>query len=1573
MESDQNMSTNGLGIISEHELRRIAKGLKGSGTDGLGEEISDKQLKVTLRAVIHTASYTHLSERHAAAACDTLRGCLAQCEISDDPSLRAVAFSHETWTDIFDIYLSTSESRKPKPLKLLLVALERNWMKNPSQSIKDDLTVHIVSRTWQIISLKDGGHSAVKPALQAIRHFLTKEVVRARDIVLTVFHELRAKDIDGTLSPDAQKAHSLENSPPTSRYVEISHHFLCRTLCWVHYPDVAPITARLIGVFCSSLRAWQSSWEGPVKPGRSCCGEQPAWLSALRASIQTQPETLDLFATHVFPEILRQDRNGIAEFAKVVSLKHLKSSDFIAHGSADLQITLLLLRAVKEKGTSNAIDTETIENITTKLLCHADLQIRQIAFSLAIQSTSPKVQFTQIVLSSLAYAIPKYHEEVDSKARQDNLVIIKQFCLRLTGTLRSLSSAEVDFWTTKPTLERGGPSSKALAASKLEGNVFEQHLAFLEWYLDFLLQELSPTASYQRHVVSLKVIGFFFTSQTGLLLLAERSSAPKGKRGISHRSFYNDLLTSLLGLVIDPFDDIRGLAASILQNVPHTAWASLALRETSKCTSLTHLTAGDYSSVGNASSLTCSPASNAGLILSWQRAAKRARSTARADHADGFGRLYDLVVSHDTLSDHEEDQLALLRLMADLDDLIEDARGDLYTAVKTASLHSLLIAARYLVLRYNRRDTSHKLDLVQYRIWEDIIHRLLRIASDIWMAVRDVLCADAPEGHELEYPDDQAFIGTKDVLSFCWRALKESRSLDFRLKEESSMLTARSTLMHSMIAGSKSSTIIQAFQHRHYRTFGELAFTELAKIRHRGAFSTVTQTFADCCTRCVESDDPETQVLPKEWYQRTLLCIQQRASALTRRSAGLPAMITGILSATPKGNFFNTVIEDLQAVARTVIGTDSEDEQIEMPQVHAFNCLKDIFTDARFNVSVEQHMSASLEIAVNGLDSNRWAIRNCGLMLMKALITRLNDGTNMLSNRASSSHRHVSALVYDKYPNVPDLLLRLLTYEDALNNQRLEQGVIVADTLVLRAQRVFPALEIIEQSGIPKKYHSEIRQASWSHLEGPVWAIRDKAAKSLSYLPKGEAITVEVKRCLQSPWSTQNALHGRLLYVRYLVARLKSNSEALHTALGDVLSRFQLIVLRNRCPITRSAYVTLIGNILEATTKPESRMLPLNDGQDSKSRTSIGVPAILSSNDWRDLTRYLSRGCEAESAYALESAAKTRCMLLLEESEASTSLRRTEPDVCQTIFTDFGNDGIPRDPEHADKLALKLAQDEHVEVSTRQAAIDSLSVYFDMTNGTDVRIDIILEDPHILLAIYQSLLDDDEDVRNRGAATISKLPVSVNTQDDSQVVQIPLMVPAARHRLLDLLKDCYHKSSTLWMEAVQRLVGIQPSQIFIDSPGKRRQTLQLSSPRALLERLRPEDTTLFVEEKQNLYIDEAHEATVWSEVLLNLDHTATEHGMLRRFETWTVEGIDALIEAAETEVDGPLGWTTKPEVFTLGARILHAAQVLLRFSENQSLGVDADTTRRPLEKLLDIGEENSLNPAWMRIIRKALA
>ena len=80
-------------------------------------------------------------------------------------------------------------------------------------------------------------------------------------------------------------------------------------------------------------------------------------------------------------------------------------------------------------------------------------------------------------------------------------------------------------------------------------------------------------------------------------------------------------------------------------------------------------------------------------------------------------------------------------------------------------------------------------------------------------------------------------------------------------------------------------------------------------------------------------------------------------------------MVTGLLSAFPSSHFFDEVLLDLQAIADAPVEHSDVDDFLQLPQVHALNCLKDVFTDARFGFSSEPHISDCLDLATQCLDS----------------------------------------------------------------------------------------------------------------------------------------------------------------------------------------------------------------------------------------------------------------------------------------------------------------------------------------------------------------------------------------------------------------------------------------------------------------------------------------------------------------------------------------------------------------------------------------------------------------------------
>jgi len=81
-------------------------------------------------------------------------------------------------------------------------------------------------------------------------------------------------------------------------------------------------------------------------------------------------------------------------------------------------------------------------------------------------------------------------------------------------------------------------------------------------------------------------------------------------------------------------------------------------------------------------------------------------------------------------------------------------------------------------------------------------------------------------------------------------------------------------------------------------------------------------------------------------------------------------MVTGILTAYPNGAFFDKVVRDLQTTASAPLDLAQDRTHIRLPQVHALNCLKDIFTNTRLGPATEIHVEETLIIAVDCLEKD---------------------------------------------------------------------------------------------------------------------------------------------------------------------------------------------------------------------------------------------------------------------------------------------------------------------------------------------------------------------------------------------------------------------------------------------------------------------------------------------------------------------------------------------------------------------------------------------------------------------------
>lgn len=167
--------------------------------------------------------------------------------------------------------------------------------------------------------------------------------------------------------------------------------------------------------------------------------------------------------------------------------------------------------------------------------------------------------------------------------------------------------------------------------------------------------------------------------------------------------------------------------------------------------------------------------------------------------------------------------------------------------------------------------------------WIDFTQRMVRSSSGIWKAVSGILCNDSPEGHLLDDIDESEALDSKDILSYSFRAIHESRYV-IHLSEQPvtiSLLIIHSNLMRTIVTkiNQKYPDHIALPAHNSFVDIGDLSFLQLSTLRHRGAFSTVSLTFTVCCqlTQVISSGSGSTNTdMLRRWW---IVCFKITATS----------------------------------------------------------------------------------------------------------------------------------------------------------------------------------------------------------------------------------------------------------------------------------------------------------------------------------------------------------------------------------------------------------------------------------------------------------------------------------------------------------------------------------------------------------------------------------------------------------------------------------------------------------------------------------------------------------------------
>ncbi|KAI0850975.1 putative death-receptor fusion protein-domain-containing protein [Daldinia vernicosa] len=1503
-------------------------------------------------------------------ACVKLHGFIEHCSKSSKPTLQNFAFAEGTAMRLFDFFMEWNEKDSHRSMRLILDYLAYLISNNPRPEVGASVKATILNTTVCTIT-QQSSRPSVKSAMVVLDCFIQKKLVYLCSI-LELYNEI----------------HGL----PLNEYTWDA--FVAGIFAWMELHYLCHVVGNLL------VTIFTSSWY----EDKDVRHEPNTWHRFIYRGLQMNPDYLEPIKFYIFVQLFSIDRAGSLVYLRhLSSLQRLTSKD--SNGwDLNSMLWLAMLEAGKKVGVVDEPGRELEQDsqsgfqlradVLESVLCHDSQEARTSAVSLLIASPSTTKPYTTEAIELLKQYLPSFYEDSDPKMRYDVLGHSRNMIKRIQNTIESLrrEANRISKKINKAKSSKHGPrlptgEDKDIQLEKHQNDTVEklnavlrQHEDFASWYVGFLKNELAPTTSYQRHITALKAMVFI------------AKPAPSNGSVILDSSELSTLLIdatwfrSILDLIMDPFDDVRETAASLVMALSPDI-GNPGLQKQMKELGKTPIEE---------------------LRSFCNKADELARRTARADHSDGAARSFELLCRWSINS--EERMRIPFTILSSLESKLSAAEQDLANAVLQAPVHGSFASLRYIwnsfsTMKFSREDIE---------ALAKIQDRAVACCQRIWRAVRHVLCDDSPEGHLPEELEEVEGLDTKDLLSYSFRAIHESSNL---------MRAIASNASHQgpgLLAPSRAN----------FEAIGMLTFDELSNLRHRGAFTTVSQTFTSCCQLVKWFPHPSSDKsgFLDQWYEGALTCIHTQAST-TRRSAGIPALIVGILSSNATCPSFEDVIRNLQDIGRRpALASDTDGSNL--PQVHALNCIKDIFKSSYLSKRAEPYLTDCLELAASSLKSEIWAIRNCGLLLLRSLIDCLFGTSESKTSIEAGWDGRTIKIPYSKFKALPVLLVNLL------ETGQQSSGVLIGTQT---AESVFPALDIIRRAGPPEEFRDKLYDIIAWYLGSHIWHVREIAARTLcSFLLKPGWLN-PVSDLLASS-KTSNKLHGSLLTIKFLLERLSEvmpeqlsdcNVNIIYGILVELVSRNESI---STCSETRAVYIEVAnfitrlkrtrntsetGLVVESQDLLLSWMFELNNQPGIKTAPSALLDIRLGQAALLQALRQSSKKADDTLRQVLVAALKgdvnVACSMLESMSPIDSSLSiETRGNLMDTyIQVCFETDapeprtmaleniaalmdsvlcgatedlkhlpdneaiaklwadlyGKPMNPSLSDAivrvsgplLAVIVLRSETTNTDlepwlrswgamisdagmadrtfdTRMAAVGAMHSF-----STSVALKLTSteknsDSAHLpwLIALYDALNDDDDEVR--AAAASAATPLLSNQR---------LISVEAGRRLLHWLLAHYGDVDEFRAHVACRMAGNLPS-----SPSSSYVTLEQvptgatpSTAKRLLKGWIPAeaqlavamrfDDSLFVIEEQNLYVDEVREAHRWSNIFSSLPQQYPSEATAA-LSQWCLSGLETLSRIATAEgTDGPLGWTSKPEVFAICARILIGGTALAATGDDQ--------------------------------------
>ena len=474
-----------------------------------------------------------------------------------------------------------------------------------------------------------------------------------------------------------------------------------------------------------------------------------------------------------------------------------------------------LQRPRKETRYQDSDDLHNSESsLYADLLKQSSASIRILAYELLVTSTETTKPINSSILSLLSSCLVYLQGDTDPGRRGDINSITRVMIdrLRRGSALHARNLAKFD---------------NTHQLYKHHEYELEQHDKFLSWFVTFHGDELGPNCSFPRHVSALRALQML--TESGLDPKVPKAVAQRSCHDLtswpSKKSFNHETMRSALWrLLLDPFEEVRVTTSLVLNLLlQNDRLASNPYRNNALDNGHTEIGVGNAAASDKVEQTTSDLNAEVACLL--EAANRLAARTNRADHADGVGRLLGIQYRLAT-----SPSLLLSGVLERIEKVLCISGGKASLPTEDFSLHGYLLGLKYIIKGSPAFESlTSSVILTETNV---TVNRLFNLCDSVWRAVRNDLCVDSPEfSHDADATGP--YDGPKDFLSYSWRALRDS-----------------SLLMQAIIQHIDPSTDGKSLvddHAQHLRSIYTLCFEQLTALRHRGAFSTVAQTFGLCC------------------------------------------------------------------------------------------------------------------------------------------------------------------------------------------------------------------------------------------------------------------------------------------------------------------------------------------------------------------------------------------------------------------------------------------------------------------------------------------------------------------------------------------------------------------------------------------------------------------------------------------------------------------------------------------------------------------------------------------------------